>query len=215
VTRVKLCGVADPADARRVAELRVWALGMIFWPGSPRACPVEDAEAIGAELHRKLELVGVFVNASLDEVAELADRCRLSMLQLHGDEGPAYCREAARRTGAKVMKAARVRDAAQVHDLERFHTDFHLLDAYSPRTPGGTGESFDWELARLHPGSPPVVLSGGLTPDNVGAAIEAGRPFAVDVASGTEASPGRKDPAKLTAFLRAVEAADARLGAAA
>jgi phosphoribosylanthranilate isomerase len=215
VTRVKLCGVADPADARRVAELRVWALGMIFWPGSPRACPVEDAEAIGAELHRKLELVGVFVNASLDEVAELADRCRLSMLQLHGDEGPAYCREAARRTGAKVMKAARVRDAAQVHDLGRFHTDFHLLDAYSPRTPGGTGESFDWELARLHPGSPPVVLSGGLTPDNVGAAIEAGRPFAVDVASGTEASPGRKDPAKLTAFLRAVEAADVRLGAAA
>jgi phosphoribosylanthranilate isomerase len=215
VTRVKLCGVADPADARRVAELRVWALGMIFWPGSPRACPVEDAEAIGAELHRKLELVGVFVNASLDEVAELADRCRLSMLQLHGDEGPAYCREAARRTGAKVMKAARVRDAAQVHDLGRFHTDFHLLDAYSPRTPGGTGESFDWELARLHPGSPPVVLSGGLTPDNVGAAIQAGRPFAVDVASGTEASPGRKDPAKLTAFLRAVEAADTRLGAVA
>jgi len=215
VTRVKICGVADPADARRVAELGAWALGMIFWPGSPRACAVDDADAIGAELHRKLELVGVFVNAPLDEVAQLADRCRLSMLQLHGDEGPAYCREAARRTGAKVMKAARVRDAAQVRDLERFHTDFHLLDAYSPQAPGGTGESFDWELARLHPSSPPVVLSGGLTPDNVGAAIEAGRPFAVDVASGTEASPGRKDPAKLTAFLRAVEAADARLGAAA
>ena len=215
MTRVKICGVADPADARRVAELGAWALGMIFWPGSPRACAVDDADAIGAELHRKLELVGVFVNAPLDEVAQLADRCRLSMLQLHGDEGPAYCREAARRTGAKVMKAARVRDAAQVRDLERFHTDFHLLDAYSPQAPGGTGESFDWELARLHPSSPPVVLSGGLTPDNVGAAIEAGRPFAVDVASGTEASPGRKDPAKLTAFLRAVEAADARLGAAA
>jgi phosphoribosylanthranilate isomerase len=213
VTRVKICGVSDPADARRVAGLGAWALGMIFWPDSPRACAVEDAEAIGAELHRKLELVGVFVNASLDEVALLADRCNLSMLQLHGDEGPAYCREAARRTGAKVMKAARVRDAAQVHDLQRYRTDFHLLDAYSPRTPGGTGESFDWELARLHPGTPPVVLSGGLTPDNVGAAIEAGRPFAVDVASGTEASPGRKDPAKLTAFFRAVEAADARLGA--
>jgi phosphoribosylanthranilate isomerase len=215
MTRVKFCGVTDPADARRVVELSAWALGMIFWPGSPRACAVEDAEAIGAELHRKLELVGVFVNASLDEVARIADRCRLSMLQLHGDEGPAYCREAARRTGAKVMKAARVHDAAQVRDLQRFHTDYHLLDAYSPRTPGGTGESFDWELARLHPGTPPVVLSGGLTPDNVGKAIEVGRPFAVDVASGTEAAPGRKDPAKLTAFVRAVEAADARLGAAA
>jgi phosphoribosylanthranilate isomerase len=215
VTRVKICGVSDPADASRVAELGAWALGMIFWPESPRACPLGVAEEIGATLQRRLELVGVFVNASLDEVADTADRCRLTLLQLHGDEGPAYCREAARRTGAKVMKAARVRDAAQVHDLERFHTDYHLLDAYSPRTPGGTGESFDWELARLHPDTPPVVLSGGLTPDNVGTAMEAGRPFAVDVASGTESSPGRKDPAKLTAFFRAVQAADARLGAAA
>jgi phosphoribosylanthranilate isomerase len=215
MTRVKLCGVTDPADARRVAELGAWALGMIFWPASPRACAIEDAEAIGGELHRRLELVGVFVNAPLDELAMTADLCRLSMLQLHGDEGPAYCREAARRTGAKVMKAARVRDAAQVHDLQRFRTDFHLLDAYSPRSPGGTGESFDWELARLHPRRPPVVLSGGLDPDNVGSAIDVARPFAVDVASGTEAAPGRKDPDKLKAFVRAVAAADERHGAAA
>lgn len=214
MTRVKICGVSDPADARRVAELGAWAVGMIFWPASPRACPLDAAEQIGAELHRRLELAGVFVNATLDEVADTADRCRLSLLQLHGDEGPAYCREAARRTGARVMKAARVRDAAQVHDLQRFHTDLHLLDAYSPRTPGGTGESFDWELVRLHPLTPPVVLSGGLTPDNVAEAIETARPFAVDSASGTEAEPGRKDPAKLTAFIDAVEAADARLGAA-
>jgi phosphoribosylanthranilate isomerase len=213
VTRVKICGVSDPADARRVADLGAWALGMIFWPQSPRACALADAEAIGAELQRRLELVGVFVNASLDEVADTVDRCHLTVVQLHGDEGPAYCREVARRTGAKVMKAVRVRDAAQLHDLQRFHTDLHLLDAYSPRTPGGTGETFDWELARRHPSTPPVVLSGGLDPDNVGAAIETARPFAVDVASGTEAAPGRKDPAKLTAFVRAVEAADARLGA--
>jgi phosphoribosylanthranilate isomerase len=212
VTRVKICGVSDPADARRVADLGAWALGMIFWPDSPRVCTVEAAETIGADLARRLELVGVFVNASLDEVAATVDRCGLTMVQLHGDEGPAYCREVARRTGAKVMKAARVRDAAQVHDLQRFHTDFHLLDAYSPRSPGDTGESFDWELARLHPRRPPVVLSGGLTPDNVGSAIAAARPFAVDVASGTEAAPGRKDPEKLTAFMRAVAAADERLG---
>jgi phosphoribosylanthranilate isomerase len=215
VTRVKICGVSGPADARRVAELGAWALGMIFWPSSPRACPLDAAEQIGAELHRRLELTGVFVNATLDEVAETADRCRLSLLQLHGDEGPAYCREAARRTGAKVMKAARVRNAAQVHDLARFATDFHLLDAYSPSAPGGTGESFDWELARLHPRTPPVVLSGGLTPENVGRAIEFAGPFAVDVASGTEAAPGRKDPAKLTAFVRAVAQADERAGAVA
>jgi phosphoribosylanthranilate isomerase len=213
VTRIKICGVSDPADARRVAELGAWALGMIFWPSSPRACTLDAAEQIGVELHRRLELTGVFVNATLDEVARTADRCRLSMLQLHGDEGPAYCREAARRTGAKVMKAARVRNAAQVQDLGRFATDFHLLDAYSPRAPGGTGESFDWELARRHPPTPPVVLSGGLTPDNVGRAIEFAGPFAVDVASGTESEPGRKDPAKLTAFVRAVEQADARAGA--
>ena len=146
--------------------------------------------------------------ATLDEVASTADRCGLTLVQLHGDEGPAYCREAARRTGCKVMKAVRVRDAAQVRDLQRFHTDFHLLDAYSPRTPGGTGETFAWELAREHGGEPPVVLSGGLTPENVGEAIAAARPFAVDTASGTEAEPGRKDPAKLKAFFRAVEAAD-------
>jgi phosphoribosylanthranilate isomerase len=214
-TRIKFCGVTDPADARLVAELGAWAMGMIFWPGSPRACAIEDAEAIGGQLHRRLELVGVFVNAPLDEVATTADLCHLSMLQLHGDEGPAYCREAARRTGAKVMKAARVRDAAQVHDLQRFSTDFHLLDAYSPRSPGGTGERFEWELVRHHPRRPPVVLAGGLTADNVGTAIELARPFAVDVATGTEAEPGRKDPAKLRAFVRAVAAADERLGAAA
>jgi phosphoribosylanthranilate isomerase len=211
VTRVKICGVSDPADARLVADLGAWALGMVFWPQSPRACSVDVAEEIGGELHRRLELTGVFVNATLDDVAATADRCRLTLLQLHGDEGPAYCREAARRTGAKVMKAAHVHDAAQVHDLRRFYTDFHLLDAHSPRAPGGTGESFDWELALLHPRRPPVVLAGGLTPDNVARAIESTRPFGVDVASGTESEPGRKDPAKLEAFFAAVEEVDARL----
>jgi phosphoribosylanthranilate isomerase len=208
MTRVKICGITRPSDARLAADLGAWALGMVFWPASPRACAIEEAEAIGAEFRRRLQLAGVFVNATLDEVASTADRCGLTLLQLHGDEGPAYCREAARRTGCQVMKAVRVRDAAQVRDLQRFHTDFHLLDAYSPRTPGGTGETFAWELAREHGGDPPVVLSGGLTPDNVGAAIAAARPFAVDTASGTEAAPGRKDGAKVKAFFRAVDAAD-------
>src|ERR687896_1153869 len=208
MTRVKICGITDLGDAHQAVELGAWALGMIFWPGSPRACPVEHAEAIGAQLHRRVELTGVFVNATLDEVAATADLCRFSLLQLHGDEGPAYCQEAARRTGCKVIKAARVRDAAHVQALRAHRTDFHMLDAHSERAPGGTGESFDWELARLHPGTPPVVLSGGLTPENVGQAIAAAAPSAVDTASGTEAQPGRKDPAKVTAFFRAVEAAD-------
>jgi phosphoribosylanthranilate isomerase len=208
MTRVKICGLTMLEDAQHAVELGAWALGMIFWPGSPRACPVEQAEAIGAQLHRRVELAGVFVNAPLDELAVTADLCRFSLLQLHGDEGPVYCQEAGRRTGCRVIKAARVRDAAQVSALRAYHTDFHLLDAHSPKAPGGTGESFDWELARLHPETPPVILSGGLTADNVARAIEAARPFAVDSASGTEAAPGRKDPAKLSAFFRAVEAAD-------
>jgi phosphoribosylanthranilate isomerase len=208
MTRVKICGLTDLEDAQQAVELGAWALGMIFWHGSPRACPVEQAEAIGAQLHRRVELAGVFVNAPLDEVAATADLCRFSLLQLHGDEGPAYCQEAARRTGCKVIKAGRVHDAAHVQALRAYATDFHLLDAHSPKAPGGTGESFDWELARLHPRTPPVILSGGLTPDNVGGAIAAAGPYAVDSASGTEAEPGRKDPAKVTAFFRAVEAAD-------
>lgn len=207
MTRVKICGITQLDDAQQAVELGAWALGMIFWPKSPRACPVEHAEAIGAQLHRRVELAGVFVNAPLDELAATADLCRFSLLQLHGDEGPAYCQEAARRTGCRVIKAARVRDAAHVQALRAYATDFHLLDAHSRSAPGGTGESFDWELARLHPRTPPVILSGGLTPDNVSQAIGVGEPFAVDTASGTEAEPGRKDPAKLTAFFRAVEAA--------
>jgi phosphoribosylanthranilate isomerase len=207
MTRVKICGIARPEDARLAVELGAWALGMVFWPGSPRACPTAVAEEIGAEHRRAAELAGVFVNATLDHVAEMAERASLSILQLHGDEGPAYCREAARRTGCKVMKAVRVKDPAQLAALEAFSVDFHLLDAYVPSAPGGTGERFDWELARRHRGPTPVVLSGGLTPDNVAEAIATVRPFAVDTASGTEAEPGRKDPAKLKAFFRAVEAA--------
>ena len=213
MTRVKTCGITRLDDARRCVDLGAWALGLIFWPESPRACSPEAAEEIGAALRRRVELTGVFVNAPLDVVAGTAELAGLTLLQLHGDEGPAYCAEAARRTGAKVMKAVRVKDAASVRALRAFHTDYHMLDAYVPETPGGTGESFNWELAAQHEGPAPVVLSGGLTPENVGEAIRVARPFAVDTASGTEAEPGRKDPARLTAFFRAVEAADERLAA--
>ena len=208
MTQVKICGVARPEDARIAADLGAWGLGMIFWPESPRACAIDAAEQIGAEHKRKLELAGVFVNAGLDEVASTADRCGLTMLQLHGDEGPAYCREAARRTGCRVIKAVRVKDLASITALKPFEVDYHLLDAHVPGTRGGTGETFNWDLAQRDRGSAPVVLSGGLDPENVGEAIKAVRPFAVDSASGTEAEPGRKDPAKLQAFFRAVAAAD-------
>jgi phosphoribosylanthranilate isomerase len=151
----------------------------------------------------------VFVNAPLDDVARLADLCQLTILQLHGDEGPAYCREAARRTGCRVMRAQRVRDAASVRQLEAYReAHFHLLDTHSEELRGGTGRTFDWELARSHRSRIPVVLSGGIDSANVGEAIAAVHPFAVDSASGTDAEPGRKDPAKVEALFEAVRAAD-------
>ena len=210
MTKVKVCGAARLEDARLAAELGAWAVGMIFHAPSPRACDPATAEAIGAELKRRAELVGVFVNAPLDEVAELADRCSFTILQLHGDEGPAYCREAARRTGCKIMKAGRVKDAAAVRQLESFReVDLHLLDAHADGVRGGSGRTFDWELAKHHRSPVPLVLSGGIDADNVGEAIAAVHPFAVDSASGTEAQPGRKDPAKLEALFEAVRGADA------
>jgi len=144
-----------------------------------------------------------------------ADEIGLTMLQFHGDEGPAFCAEAGRRTGCRVIKAARVRSGADIQGLAPFHTDFHLLDSYVPGRPGGTGETFQWELVRGHRGPTPVILSGGLTADNVGEAIAAVRPYAVDVASGVEdaAHPGVKDHAALQAFAAAVAATDAERAA--
>jgi phosphoribosylanthranilate isomerase len=208
VTRIKFCGIARLEDAEHAAELGAWAIGMIFWPRSPRCCPMDEAAAIAAALKRRTELAGVFVDAQLDEVAATADALELTLIQLHGDEGPAYCAEVARRTGAKVIKAARVRDRADVRALHAFATDFHLLDAYTPGRPGGTGETFEWELAREHPRDRPLILSGGLVPGNVRDAIAAVRPFAVDVASGVECEPGVKDHAKMDAFARAVRASE-------
>ncbi len=206
VPRIKFCGVARLEDAERAVELGAWAVGMVLWPGSARACPPDTAAAIGAALQRRAEVAGVFVNAHLDEVVAAADANLLTLVQLHGDEGPSYCAEVARRTGAKVIKAARVQASADVQALRAFHTDFHLLDAYAPGVPGGTGETFAWELTRVHPRDRPLLLSGGLTPDNVAEAIGVVRPFAVDVASGVETSPGVKDHARMAAFAEAVRA---------
>ena len=210
MTKVKICGVTRPEDALLAVELGAWAVGTIFFPESPRACDPAAGEEIGAALKRKAELVGVFVNAPLDEVAGLADLCGFTILQLHGDEGIAYCREAARRTGCRVMKAQRVKDAAAVRRVESYReAAFHLLDTHADGVRGGTGRTFDWELARHHRSRIPVVLSGGIDPANVGDAIAAVHPFAVDSASGTEAEPGRKDRAKVEALMAAVRAADA------
>jgi phosphoribosylanthranilate isomerase len=206
--RVKFCGITRLEDARAAVEHGAWALGVILWPGSVRACALEEAARIAGAYRRTAEVCGVFVNQTLEEVAGSVEAAGLTMVQLHGDEGPAFCNEVARRTGAKVMKAARVRGRADLQALEPFHTDLHLLDAHKDGSYGGTGETFDWELVAARHSHIPLVLSGGLTAENVAAGIAATRPFAVDVASGTEASPGVKDSAKLRAFGEAVIAAD-------
>jgi phosphoribosylanthranilate isomerase len=204
VPKIKFCGIATLEDAERAVSAGAWAIGLVFWPGSPRRCEPAVAAEIGAALKRRAEVVGVFVNPTRDELIQTAEAAGLTMLQLHGDEGPSFCAEAARRTGCKIIKAARVRSGAEIQALSAFHTDYHLLDSHRVGQPGGTGETFAWDLARAHGARVPLILSGGLTPDNVAEAIAAVRPFAVDVASGTESRPGRKDPATLAAFAAAV-----------
>ncbi len=206
-THIKFCGLTNLHDAQLAVDAGAWALGMILWPGSPRHCEPTEATRIAAAFKRGgPELVGVFVNPTLDELALAADTIGLTMLQLHGDEGPVFCAEAARRTGCRIIKAVPVRGKADMQAIEAFHTDLHLLDAYHPSKRGGTGETFEWELVAHRRSKIPLVLSGGLTADNVADAIALTRPFAVDVASGTELSPGVKDPAKLIAFAAAVAA---------
>jgi phosphoribosylanthranilate isomerase len=202
--RIKFCGITSLADAELAIANGAWAIGLILWPESKRACDPAEAARIAAQLRRQVEIAGVFVNQSLDEVERLADTIGLSMIQLHGDEGPSYANEIARRTGAKVIKAQSVRLASDVVSIQAFRTDFHLLDTHRDGLRGGTGETFDWDMVSRRYSKVPLILSGGLTPDNVVAAIEKVHPFAVDVASGVESAPGVKDPDKLRAFAEAV-----------
>jgi phosphoribosylanthranilate isomerase len=208
MTKVKVCGMTNLADAEHAAANGAWAIGLIHHRDSPRYVPPAVAEEIGAALKRRCEIAGVFVNSTLEEVVDAAERENLTLLQLHGEEGPSFCVEAGRRTGAKVIKAMRVTSAADVQAAEAFRTDFHLFDAYWHGIHGGTGKRFDWDLVAERRSKVPMILAGGLTASNVAQAIQLIQPLAVDVVSGVEAEPGRKDHAKVEAFL---EAAGVRL----
>lgn len=201
--RVKICGVTNLDDAAEAVRLGAWAVGLIHFQESPRAVEPAEAARIGAAFRRKCEVVGVFVNPELDEVAKAVEDEGLTMVQLNGEEGPSLCGEVARRTGVKVIKAVHVSSAADIHAAEAFRTAFHLFDRSGEGLWGGTGESFDWDLLRERRSDVPAILAGGLRPDNVAEAISVTRPFAVDVASGVEAEPGRKDHAAMTAFFEA------------
>jgi phosphoribosylanthranilate isomerase len=165
-----------------------------------------EATAISSAFRRKCEVVGVFVNPELEEVAKAVEDSALTMVQLNGEEGPSFCAEVARRTGVKVIKAIHVSSAADIHAAEAFRTDFHLFDRRSGDLWGGTGESFDWGLLRERRSAVPAILAGGLRPENVAEAIATAHPYAVDVASGVEAEPGRKDHATMAAFFEAAKA---------
>ncbi len=205
--RVKICGITSVEDGEHAVEAGAWAIGMVFWARSPRAVPLGTAAGIAAALKRRTELVGVFVNATLDEVVGTAEAVGLTWVQLHGDEGPQFCEAVARRAGVKVVKAARVRAKADVQAIDAFRgVDAHLFDACSTSAPGGTGETFQWDLVHERLSTLPLWLAGGLTPENVGGAISATAPWAVDVSSGVELSPGVKDPEAVEAFIAAVRA---------
>ena len=203
--RVKICGVTRLEDAVLAADFGAWAVGMVFAPKSRRRVSVTEAEAIGAALRRRVEVAGVFVNEPLERITALAERVGLTLVQLHGDEGPAFCGEVARRTGARVIKAASVEGAFTLRDLERFHTDFHLLDGHVGRRARrhrrrrSTGR---WSRTRRS--QRPADRRGGLDAGRRWARrSRRTRPYAVDVASGVESAPGIKDPDRLRAFLDA------------
>jgi len=203
-TKIKFCGITSLEDAELCVEHGAWALGLIFVPRSPRRVKQADAAQIAGAMRRRVELAGVFENSALDHVVRTIEAFELTLVQLHGDEGPSFCNEVARRTGAKIIKAGRIAQRSDVVALGAFRTSFHLFDG------PGNGQPFDWELVKSRRGArPPLIVAGGLTPDNVADAITSiYNPFAVDVASGIEARPGVKDPEKVAAFAAAVAGAE-------
>lgn len=210
MTKVKICGLTRPEDAKLAVQEGAWALGMIMWPASPRHCEPARAAEIADEHRRSAEIAGVFVDQPLDEVVNLTNEIGLTMVQFHGDEGLKFCTTVAQRTGARVTKSFRVQNRSVLAEMGKyFDVDYHLLDSYKAGVPGGTGQTFDWSFLASHPrrGNVPLILSGGLTPVNVAEAIGAVQPFAVDVASGVESEPGIKDADKIRAFFAAVRSA--------
>jgi phosphoribosylanthranilate isomerase len=205
--RVKICGIQDETAALAAAEAGADAVGLIFAPGR-RQVDLAQARRIGAALPPFVTKVGVVVNEPLERVRALIDGVRLDVVQLHGDEDAAYCR-AARDLGVTVIKAVQVAGPPDVDSLRSLPVAAVLLDTYRPGIRGGSGETFDWSLAAPLAGAMRVILSGGLSPENVAAGVAVVRPYGVDVSSGVEID-GRKDPAKIRAFVAAARAADTR-----
>jgi phosphoribosylanthranilate isomerase len=204
-TRIKICGITRPQDALAAAAGGADAIGMVFYPESPRAVSAAQAREIVAVVPPFVTVVGLFVDEPADAVRRTLEDVPVDLLQFHGDETPDYCSQFAR----PWIKALRVRAETDVAgECERYHSGRGvLLDTWHEGKAGGTGKTFDWELGRVST-SLPVVLAGGLDADNVGGAIKALRPAAVDVSSGVESAPGIKDAAGIRQFIGAVRQAD-------
>ncbi len=201
--KVKICGITRLEDAEAAAAAGAWAIGLNHSAASPRQIDIDVAEEIGAAMRRRLEVAGIFVNAPIDDVVLAAERDGLTLVQLHGEEGPSFCAEVKRRTGCRVIKAFRVRSPGDVAAARAYRTDYHLFDAFRAGAHGGTGATFDWDLVATRKGGVPALVAGGLNPDNVGAAIAAANPWGVDVAGGVESAPGIKDHSLIASFMAA------------
>ncbi len=202
---VKVCGIRRLDDALVAVDSGAWALGFIFHRASPRYINPEDAARIIERLPGEVLTVGVFVDYPIDELNDVVRQAGLGAAQLHGAESPEYAREVEAST---IIKAYRVADAFDAEVLEPYQDCTILLDTYRPGQAGGTGETFDWEIARRVGEKAPVILAGGLGPDNVREAIRVARPQAVDVSSGVELAPGVKDPAAIRRLFEAVAKAE-------
>jgi len=196
--KIKICGITNLEDAMLAVEYGADALGFIFYPPSRRCITPEKAKDIIAKLPPLVFRIGVFVDEQPEKIQETVNACRLDGIQFHGSEPPDFCRLFRRR----VIKSFRPENEASVKEIADYQVDAFLLDSYHPELMGGTGTTFDWELAvAAKMFGPPVILSGGLDPDNVAEAIRLVKPYAVDVASGVEAFQGKKDPEKLKNFI--------------
>jgi phosphoribosylanthranilate isomerase len=201
---VKICGITNEADAFAAVEAGADALGFMFYPASPRHVAAAVVSEIVPRLPAHVLTLGVFVNPVLDEARAIVAACGMGGVQLHGDETSELCAQFA---PLKVWKAFRVRDESSLKPLPSYAVDAWLLDAHSAKGLGGTGERFNWDLAvRAKSLGRPVVLAGGLTPENIAEAVRQVQPWGVDVSSGVEAAPGQKDHAKVRAFIAAAKA---------
>ncbi len=204
--RLKICGITNWTDARLAIESGADFLGFNFYPESPRYITPAKARRIVKSLPKRIAAVGVFVNEPEEKMLAVARSVGLQYLQLHGDESPAQVAQLQR--SISVIKALPVKKAFRAAQIARYHAATALLlDGFDRRLRGGTGKTFDWKIARRAAASARIFVAGGLAPENVAEAILAARPYAVDVSSGVEARPGKKDPARLKAFALAVRAA--------